>query len=240
MWYFICPLPDTTVSIITLYLQQISLWYDYKDKECEITPEKTKLMEGRKITSRLVPQDIGNMSPRCKEILRRLPGDSLKGKYAPVNVIGTLMYNPDTLETFLDYWITSKLKMGLTVREQELVILRMAVHHRCNYVWKHHVPVAVEFGVTDDLLDAVKEFPLPSVFNTREEALLQLTDELMTERDIRDEVFETYHSQLRDSELIDLISLVSQYVFFSLANNALRVEIEPALGEISGITGVKS
>ncbi len=192
-------------------------------------------MEGRKITPRLVPLNTGNMSPRGKEILRRLPGDSLKGKYAPVNVLGTLMYNTHTLEPFLDYWVTSKLKMGLTVREQELVILRMAVHYRSNYVWKHHVPVAVEFGITDELLAAVKQFPLPPVFNAREEALLQLTDELVTERDIRDEVYENYHGQLRDSELVDLISLVSQYVFFSLANNALRVEIEPAFGEISGL-----
>ncbi len=184
---------------------------------------------------RLVPLDTENMTPRCKEILRRLPGDSLKGKYAPVNVLGTLMYNPDTLEPFLDYWVTSKLKTGLTVREQELVILRMGVHYRCNYIWKHHVTVALEFGVMDDLLAAVKEFPLPPVFSAREDALLKLTDELVTERDIRDEVFEKHRSQLRDAELIDLISLVSQYVFFSLANNALRVEIEPAFGEIPGL-----
>ena len=194
-------------------------------------------MEGKTKTPRLVPLDTSTMSPRSKEILKRIPGDALKGNYAPVHVLGTLMYNPGTLEQFLDYWVTSKLKMGLTVREQELVILRMAVHYRCNYVWKHHVPVALEFGVTDDLLAAVKQFPLPQVFNTREEALLQLTDELVTERDIRDDVYENYHGQLRDSELIDLISLVSQYVFFSLANNALRVEIEPALGDVDGLCG---
>lgn len=182
--------------------------------------------------------DTENMSPRSKEILLRIPGDALKGNYAPVNVLGTLMYNPGTLEQFLDYWVTSKSKMGLTVREQELVILRMAVHYRCNYVWKHHIPVAVEFGVTEDLLAGVKEFPLPSVFNAREEALLRLTDELVTERDIRDEVYENYHSQLRDSELVDLISLVSQYVFFSLLNNALRIQNEPAFEGIEGITGM--
>lgn len=184
---------------------------------------------------RLVPLDTENMSPECKEILKRMPGDALKGKYAPVNVLGTLMYNPETLEPFLDYWITSKLKMSLTIREQELVILRMACHYRCNYVWKHHVPVAVEFGVPEDLLTGLKEFPLPSGFNAREEALLILTDELVTERDIRDEVFDKYRSQLRDSELIDLISLVSQYVFFSLANNALRIQIELSLMGIPGL-----
>ncbi|MBP6977862.1 MAG: carboxymuconolactone decarboxylase family protein [Bacteroidales bacterium] len=184
---------------------------------------------------RLVPLDTETMPAGCKEILKRIPGDALKGKFAPVNVLGTLMYNPDTLEPFLDYWVTSKSKMGLTVREQELVILRMAVHYRCNYVWKHHVPVAIEFGVTENLLEGVKDFPLPPIFNAREEALLILTDELVTQRDIRDEVYEKYHRYLRNSELVDLISLVSQYVLFSLANNALRVEVEPAFDGITGL-----
>jgi alkylhydroperoxidase family enzyme len=192
-------------------------------------------MESNITKPRLVPLDTSTMAPGCKDILKRIPGDALKGRYAPVNVLGTLMYNPDTLEPFLDYWVTSKSKMGLTVREQELVILRMAVHYRCNYVWKHHVPVAVEFGVTEKLLAGVREFPLPSGFDEREEALLMLTDELVTERDIRDEVFDKYRNQLKDSELVDLISLVSQYVFFSLANNALRVQIEPSLEGIHGL-----
>ena len=93
------------------------------------------------------PKDVDSMRPEWLEILQRIPGDGLKGKYAPRNVLGMLMYNPDTLGPFLDYWVTSKQKMGLTVREQELVILRMALHYDCNYVWKHHVPVALEFGI---------------------------------------------------------------------------------------------
>lgn len=192
-------------------------------------------MENKNEKPRLVPLDTENMAPECKEILKRIPGDALKGKYAPVNVLGTLMYNPDTLQTFLDYWVTSKSKMGFTVREQELVILRMACHYKCNYVWKHHVPVAVEFGATEAQLTGVKKFPLPPVFNAREEALLVLTDEMVTERDIRDEVFDKYRSQLRDSELVDLVSLVSQYVFFTLANNALRIQVELPLAGIPGL-----
>jgi hypothetical protein len=60
------------------------------------------------------------------------------------------MYTPRTLGQFLDYWVTSKLEMGLSVREQELVILRigLSVPEQCA-PWKHHVPVAVEFGVNE-------------------------------------------------------------------------------------------
>jgi len=184
---------------------------------------------------RLVPMDTEKMSAECKEILKRIPGDTLKGRYAPVNVLGTLMYNPETLRPFLDYWVTSKLKMGLSVREQELVILRMSVNYRCNYVWKHHVPVAMEFGVTQEELALVSKLALPAGFNPREEALLVLTDHMVNDRNIPDDIFEKYGRKLKDSELVDLISLVSQYVLFTLMNNVLKVEVESSLDEITGL-----
>jgi len=192
-------------------------------------------MENNLNKPRLVPMDTEKMPEECKEILKKLPGDTLKGRYAPVNVLGTLMHNPGTLGPFLDYWVTSKLKMGLSVREQELVILRMAVHYRCNYVWKHHVPVSVEFGVSQAELALVRKLPLPDGFNTREEALLILTDHLVNDRDLSDEIYEKYGRKIKDSELVDLISLVSQYVLFTLMNNVLRVEVESPLDEIIGL-----
>lgn len=192
-------------------------------------------MVGTLNKSRLIPLDTEKMPDECKEILKRLPGDALKGKYSPVNLLGILMYNRDTLRPFLDYWVTSKLKMGLSVREQELVILRMAFHYKCNYVWKHHVPAAIEFGVTPGELEYVREYPLPKGFNPREEALLVMTDHMVQNRNLSDEIYDSYAGKLKDSELVDLISMVSQYVFFTLMNNVLRVEVEPSLDEIIGL-----
>jgi alkylhydroperoxidase family enzyme len=184
---------------------------------------------------RLIPLDTERMPNECKEILKRLPGDALKGKNSPVNLLGILMYNQGTLGPFLDYWVTSKKKMGLSVREQELVILRMALHYKCNYVWKHHVPVAIEFGVTAGELESVREYPLPDGFNPREEALLVMTDYMIRDRNLSDEIYNRYAPKLKDSELVDLVSLISQYVLFTLMNNVFRVEVEPSLGEIAGL-----
>ncbi|MDA8695572.1 carboxymuconolactone decarboxylase family protein [Flavobacteriales bacterium] len=181
---------------------------------------------------RLEPKSVDDMRPEWVATLQRIPGDGLKGRFAPRHVLGMLMHNPSTLGAFLDHWVSSKLDMGFTVREQELVILRMALHYDCNYVWKHHVPVAEEFGVTQAELDAVREQPLGPVFSDRETALLALTDEMVLHRNVGDAAWSKYKPELTDSEVIDLISLVSQYVLFSLANNVLRVEVERNLDEI--------
>jgi alkylhydroperoxidase family enzyme len=184
---------------------------------------------------RLIPQKTEDMKPEWLEILKRIPGDGLKGKYAPVNVLGSLMYNPDTLGPFLDYWVTSKQKMGFSVREQELVILRMAFHYSCDYVWKHHIPVAVEFGLNQNEIDGLRNAILPNIYNSREKAILELTDEMMKQRNVSDSSWNTYKPFITDAEMIDLISLISQYVLFALTNNVIKVRIEDSLSEIESL-----
>ena len=185
--------------------------------------------------ARIAPKPMSEMRDEWVKILERLPGAGLKGLYTPVNVFGTLMYNPETMASFLDYWVTSKLKMGLTGREQELVILRMGFLFNCNYVWKHHIPPAREFGVNDTEIAAVKTTPLPPVFSARENALLMLTDEMVEYRTIRDVAWSKWSSELKSSELLDLVSIVSQYVFFALLNNSFQIEIEEPLKTIPGL-----
>ena len=186
---------------------------------------------------RISPLSTDGLRPACLEVLERLPGTGLKGEGFPRNVLGVLMQNQDTLGPFLDYWVTSKSKIRLTVREQELVILRMAVLYRSEYVWKHHVKVGREFGVTDPELGAIRHgcytaFPAP-----RESAFLELTDALVNERSLSAELWNRTRDVLSAQDFIDLISLISQYVLFALVNVCVHVQLEPAVADLPGIEG---
>lgn len=200
-------------------------------KKHEVKNKSGKSAEG----SRIRPLPVSKMQPAWMKTLERIPGDGLKGPYFPKNVLGTLMHNPKTVGPFLAYWVGSKLDMGFSVREQELVILRMGYLYRCNYVWKHHVPVAEEFGVTAKELAALKKPAISTSFSKRERALLVLTDEMVEHRTIRKAVWTRYKDVLSKSEWVDLISLISQYVLFALTNNAMQVELEDALKDIPGL-----
>lgn len=177
---------------------------------------------------RIEPLNVDKMEPACKATLARIPGAALKGENAPVNVLGTLMHAPETLGTFLDYWVTSKQVMSMSVREQELVILRMAALYDCEYVWRHHVPVGREFGVTDAELDACRDGRFDG-FVERERALLALTDEIVERRTIGEEAWSTYAALLPHVTVLELIGLVAQYVLFAVTNNAFQVALEPAM-----------
>jgi alkylhydroperoxidase family enzyme len=187
--------------------------------------------------SRIAPLSTDDLRPEWLDILGRLPGTGLKGEGFPRNVLGILMRNPETLGPFLDYWVTSKSKMGLTVREQELVILRMAVLYRSEYVWKHHIKVGREFGIDDAELDAIRQGSYSAFAAERERAFLELTDAFVNDRSLPPELWNRTRGVLASQDFIDLISLVSQYVLFALTNVCMQVQLEPAVADLPGIEG---
>ena len=186
-------------------------------------------------TSRVAPLSTDDLRPEWLSILDRLPGAGLKGEGFPRNLLGILMLNQDTLGPFLDYWVTSKSAMGLTMREQELVILRMGVLYRSEYVWKHHVKVGREFGINDAELAEIRQGSYDVFTEPRERALLELTDAFVNERSISPALWSRTKSVLQPRDYVDLISLVSQYVLFALTNVGLQVQLEPAVAELPGI-----
>jgi alkylhydroperoxidase family enzyme len=110
----------------------------------------------------------------------------------------------------------------------------MAVLYASNYVWMHHIPVARELEITDDELQAVRTARYEGL-SSREQAVLALTDELVDARTIRREVWDTHRRHLRDVEIVDLVHLVAQYVFFTSINNAVQVAIDEGLTDIPAI-----
>ena len=200
-----------------------------------MTTPHTPSLHPSEPTQRITSKPMTDMRPEWLATLARIPGKGLHGDGFPKHVLGVIMHNPDTFGPFLDYWVTCKLAMGLSVREQELVILRMAVLYSSDYVWKHHVPLGIEFGMTDSEFNAVRTGSFQNAFNTRELALLTLTDELVQQRTIRPEVWHTHHAELQDRDRVDLVHLVAQYVLFALMNNAMQVQIEPALDTIPSL-----
>ena len=176
-----------------------------------------------------------DLSPECCAILERIPGAGLKGPGYPENVLGQLMHSPELLAPFLNWWVSSKSSMAFGERQQELVILRIGCLYASDYVWKHHVPVAQEFGASDEEIEAVRVGRFEA-FSGLERALLTLTEAMVEERTVSAELWAAYGSQLSAQQVVDLIGLVSQYVLFALTNNVLQVPIEASMPSVPGLT----
>lgn len=186
-------------------------------------------------TPRIAPVPIDTLTPEQEQILARIPGNGLKGEHAPVNVLGTLLHAPSTLTGFLDWWVAGKQKMRFSVREQELVILRMGALYRSEYVWRHHVVVGREFGVDEAQMDAIRAGDYRVFAAARDRLLLELVDELVERRDLSDAAWARCRGVLDAEEVLELIALVSQYVLFALTNNSFRVALEGSMLPVPGL-----
>ena len=187
---------------------------------------------------RIVPLLLSDMRPEWKATLARIPGDAMKGDGSPKNVFGTLMHAPETLGSLFEYWVTSKERMAFSVREQELVILRMGVLYGCEYVWRHHVPVGREFGLVDAEIEAVRTGELAAMASPRERVLIRLTDEMVKHHSVGDSLWAEAMQVMAHAEVIELIGLIAQYVLYSLTNNVFRVQVEEPLMKVPGLEGV--
>lgn len=180
-------------------------------------------------TCRVKPIPPSQWKEEWTAIIGGLPGDSLKGKYYPYNVMGTIAYQNDLFSHFMKYWVASKTALHLTVRAQELIILRMAVLNDCDYVWGHHVPVALEGGLARTEINRILDDIDHSDWNPEEYVMLSMVDEMYLSKKLSNESWQKANHFFDAHQIMDIITVISQYVYFSLVNNVFQVELEAGI-----------
>ncbi len=160
------------------------------------------------------------------EILKKLPEEGLKGKFAPVNILGTLAKSSEYFGPFLEWWIASKLHVKLDLRIQEMIILRIAYLKKADYVWGHNLPIAISAGFTEDEAKRLCLRRLDDQWQELDLAILQAVDELMQMCNISQELWQNLIRYLDEHQIVDIITLVSQYFMLASMNNSFGVRLE--------------
>lgn len=170
-----------------------------------------------------IPDDVST-------IIDRLPGQGLKGENAPNNVLGTLVRNHPIARDFLQYWVTSKNDKQLSYREHEIIILRMGYLYQSNYIWGHHVKAGKESGLSNEEINALGATDTAQQpWSPQELVLIDATDEAVLHQKISDNTWNTLVTYFKETQILELIHIISQYVLFALVNNTFKVELESSI-----------
>lgn len=94
------------------------------------------------------------------------------------NLYRTLAHAPALFEGWLNFAWPLRLDATTPRALRELLILRGAQASGADYEWAHHVPMAVEAGVSQQKIDALADWQSTSLFDARERAVLRLADEV--------------------------------------------------------------
>jgi 4-carboxymuconolactone decarboxylase len=112
-------------------------------------------------------------------------------------------------------------------RLKELAIITAARAANNAYVWTAHERLAREHGVTDVIIDAIRNRTAPDGLTGDDAKVVRFTSELLTTHEIADDTFDAMHQMLGHAGTIDLILLILYYHSLAHALQAVKLEMPP-------------
>lgn len=108
---------------------------------------------------------------------------------------------------------------------QEIAILTAARSMDCQYIWNAHAPMARDAGVSDSLVDSLRDNkPLPAT-NPQESAIINYGKEFFSTHKISPATFQTALEQFGPQYLVELTALMGHYAQTAFFLNAFTVEL---------------
>jgi alkylhydroperoxidase family enzyme len=118
---------------------------------------------------------------------------------------------------------------NLTIRQRELVILRVCANNGSEYEWGVHVAsFAAKAGFTSAQLEAtVRGGHDCGSWSEAESVLVRLCDGLHTSSEISDELWRDLRGCYGEEAILEILMLIGQYRTISIMTNGLRLPLEP-------------
>lgn len=145
------------------------------------------------------------------------------------NLLGTLARYPALAQPFLTFNRHLLSGTSLTVRQRELVILRVAHLRQCEYEWAQHVILAARAGLDAQEIARIGAEPGAAEWKPIERALLGAVDELLADGTVAEQTWTVLAGELDEEQLMDLVFTIGTYAMVAMALRSFGVEPEPAL-----------
>jgi len=159
----------------------------------------------------------------------RHPRPEQEGRPKALNALGTFAHHPRLTTAYHTFNGHILFTTTLTVRQRELVVLRVACLRRCAYEWAQHVVIARDNDITDDEIVRVGEGPDAPGWSPLEAALLRATDELLADACVTDGTWAALAAELDEQQLLDLVFTVGAYDVIAMTFLSFGVQIDDDL-----------
>ncbi|MEC9322602.1 MAG: carboxymuconolactone decarboxylase family protein [Actinomycetota bacterium] len=137
------------------------------------------------------------------------------------NLVATLMRHPKLARGFLRFNFHLLYGSTLPERLRELAVLRVAHVTKCEYEWRHHVAMARDAGLTDEVIAGIERGEAP---NELDAAIIAAVDELQRDTNVSDTTWTTLSAHLDERQLMDLVFTIGCYGSLAMAINTFGVE----------------
>lgn len=145
------------------------------------------------------------------------------------NIFRTLANHPALAKRWMVFANHILGKSTLSVRDRELLILRIGWLCQAGYEWGQHVQIARQAGMSDEEIRSARTGPDTAGLSALDKLLLQATDELHADAFVSDTTWQGLQQHYNTQQLMDLVFTVGQYNLVCMALNSFGVQLDEGL-----------
>ena len=112
-------------------------------------------------------------------------------------------------------------------RLSEVAICTVGAHWHSEFEFWAHAPMALEYGVSSGVIDALREGRPPEFARDDERIVHAVTSQLLTNRRVDDATFAEGEHVLGETGMVELGALVGYYCLISMVLNLFDVPLAP-------------
>jgi 4-carboxymuconolactone decarboxylase len=146
-----------------------------------------------------------------------------------LNVYRALLNSPGLASAWFDFNNAVRFGTGVSERLRELVILRVAVLNRAEYVFRiHQARYAEPAGVRPAEVEALRDWRKSGRFSPQDAALLAYVDAMTRDVEVPDAAFKSLRAHFGERAIVELTVLAAAYNMHTRVLKALDIEPENA------------
>jgi len=143
-----------------------------------------------------------------------------------LNLYKMLLHSPPVAEGWLAFMSAVRQKTALRGRHRELAILRVAVRNDAAYEFDAHVPFAIQEGIAEPAIEALRAGRIPEGLGRADLAVIAYADSMTSEIRVPDEILAQFREHFAEREVVELTATVAAYNCVSRFLEALRIDPE--------------
>jgi 4-carboxymuconolactone decarboxylase len=173
---------------------------------------------------------LSAMSPEEKRAYQEAAA-GLRG-HAPAPMTAWLK-NPELARRAQKLGEFIRFEMSLPSRLRELAILVVARHWSAHHEWLVHKKIALEAGVSADIVADIAARRQPSFKNNADQVVYGIAAQMLETRSISDDLYQEAISELGEQQVVELVGVLGYYSFVSMTLVAFEIglpeDLQPEL-----------
>ena len=162
--------------------------------------------------------------PNANEEVKALAAQIHKERGRLHNLYLMLLNSPPIARGWLNLLTAVRQQCQLPARYRELTILRIAILNGADYEYISHVPIGLKEGISQEQIDALKDWRKSKVFEPADLAVLAYTDSMTEDIHVPDNVFDALRPHFDTRELTELTATIAAYNLVSRFLEAVKID----------------